>query len=63
MVWEYINPVVSGEAVAQGTTLETSQTRTGETGDPIFRAYHTVDYPAFIGKQWVPQGGVEGDAR
>ena len=64
IVWEVIHPDVSGEAVAQGTTRETTQTRTGGAGNPVFRSYrYPIAYPAFIGKELMPQGVVEADVR
>lgn len=51
VVWEYVNPLVSGVPVAQGDPI---------ANNLVFRmTFYPKEYPAFVGKDLTPQGFLE----
>ena len=57
IVWEYINPIVGGLVVEQGTVLNSNQPRNG-----VFRALrYPRDFGAFAGRDLTPGPTIEGE--
>jgi hypothetical protein len=51
VVWEYVNPILNGTPVSQGTQIQSNM---------VFRFNrYPLDYPAFIGKDLTPKGFIE----
>ena len=57
LVWEYINPIVGGNALEQGTEINANRPRNG-----VFRALrYPRDYPAFQGRDLTASEPIEGN--
>lgn len=57
-VWQYVNPMVRGGVLAQGEVP--GKDHRGHLWNAVFKAHrYAPDYPAFAGRDLIPQGVIE----